>query len=665
MTLPIFYLFKTCPYDIIHQEYCLVKIVKYRYYNLNLSTYFKSRGLFMNVSRGDFREYGPRVIKKNTVVITVSIKPNTQKAELVLIEKDSKKIINKIELTEEFSIGRVYSVEVSDVDIDNLCYLIKEDDKEYVDPYATSVVGRENWGDVAGREKLKYQVYSGISHIEKPWRDTAVSIAPADMVIYKLHMRGFTAGIGTAKGKLGNYKGLLSKLAYIKSLGITSVELMPVYDFEELFLERKLNISSKGKVTEVTEFTGKKNYWGFGEAFYFAPKASYFESASTPTDGMRDMVSTFHKNGIEVIMEMAFAAETTAEMIIECLKYYVKFFHIDGFHIVGCSAPIARIADEPFLAETKIFYEYIPEEILANEKGKKHLFVYNDSFMNVTRQIENHMNGSMVQYANHMRRQNSAYGFVNYMANVNGFSLWDSYSYGEKHNFDNGEDNRDGTNNNYSFNYGIEGKTSNKTINANRFREMRNAFTALMLSQSVPLFVAADEAAATHMGNNNPYCQDNKIGYTIFSKTKGKEALTTFVKQLVEFRKAHKCLRVESPFLMNDYRHLGLPDMSFHGTEPWMMSIGEEQKALGVLYNGAYVDEKEEVFVCYNFHYDSVDMALPLLAPGKRWRLCFNTAEYIDEDFSPKPIHDQQSIKVPGNSISVLVGIKLEKGKNR
>ncbi len=111
---------------------------------------------------------------------------------------------------------------------------------------------------------------------------------------------------------------------------------------------------------------------------------------------------------------------------------------------------------------------------------------------------------------------------------------------------------------------------------------------------------------------------------------------------------------------MNDYKHLGLPDMSFHGSEPWMMSIGEEQKALGVLYNGAYVDEKEEVFICYNFHYDTVEMALPLLAPGKRWRICFNTADYNDKsDFTPKPIDNQQTIKVPGSSISVLVGLRV------
>ena len=617
----------------------------------------------MKATRGDFRDFGSRIIKKNSINITVSIAPTTKKAAILLFDKASKKKLSCIELTQEYSMGRVYSVDISDIDVDKICYLIKEDEKAYIDPYATAVIGRDTWADEKGRKPYDYKVYSGISHLEKPWKDTNIYIEPTDMVIYKLHIRGFTAGMGMSASRVGSYKGVLSKLAYLKELGITSIEFMPLYDFEELFLESKMVISPKGKVSETTEYTGKRNYWGFGEASYFAPKASYFGGADKCVDSMRDMISTLHKNGFEAIMEMAFSKDTTHEMMLECLKYYVKYFHIDGFHIVGCNAPIERIADDPFLSDTKIFYEYIPEEILCKEAGRKHLFIYNDSFMNVTRQIENHMNGSMVQFANHMRRQNSAYGFVNYMANVNGFSMWDSFSYGEKHNFDNGEENRDGTNNNFSFNYGIEGKTTNRIINANRFREMRNAFTALMLAQSVPLFVAADEAAATHFGNNNPYCQDNKTGYTVFSKAKSKEELTGFVKELIKFRKNHKCLRGETPFLMNDYRHLGLPDMSFHGTEPWMMSIGEEQKALGVLYNGAYVDENEEVFVCYNYHYDDVNMALPLLAPGKRWRLCFNTAKY-DGDFSPKPIHDQQSINVPGNSISVLVGIKMKKGTN-
>lgn len=619
-------------------------------------------GLFMNISRGDFREYGPRISGRDAVTFTFAVNAASEKISILLFDKSSKKHISTIDLSDEQAVGLVYSVTVSGINPDNICYLLKEDKNIYVDPYSTAIVGRDIWADAKAREKQQFKVYSGISHIEKAWKDTKVSIAPADMVLYKLHMRGFTAGNNMTEAKIGSYKGLLSKLPYLKKLGITSLEIMPIYDFEELFLENKSNISSNGKITQIQEYADKINYWGFGQADYFAPKASYFGGTAKAAEGLRSMVSKLHANGFEVIMEMAFAVEASADVQLDCLKYYVKYFHIDGFHIVGCNAPIERIAKEPFLGNTKIFYEFIPEEILCSESGRKHLFVYNDSFMNVTRQIQNHMNGSMVQFANHMRRQNGAYGFVNYMANVNGFSLWDSYSYGEKHNWDNGEDNRDGTNNNYSFNYGIEGKTTNKIINANRFREMRNSLTALMMSQSVPLIVAGDEVAATHLGNNNPYCQDNKVGYTVFSKNKSKQSLQRFVEKLIDFRKNHKCVRVETPFLMNDYKHLGLPDMSFHGSEPWMMSIGEEQKALGVLYNGAYVNEDEEVFICYNFHYDTVEMALPLLAPGKRWRICFNTAEYKDDnDFSPKPIDNQQTIKVPGSSISVLVGIMVNK----
>ncbi len=616
----------------------------------------------MNISRGDFREYGPRIIGRETVVFTFSVKPNSNKISILIFDKSTKKQLFLIDVSKEHSMGRVYSVQVQGINPDKICYLIQEDDEICMDPYATAVVGRDIWADDESRAESEFKIYSGISHIEKDWKDSQVRIAPADMILYKMHLRGFTAGCGMTAAKIGSYKGLISKLPHLKKFGVTSIELMPIYDFEELFLENKTSISSKGKMSSKLEFIDKINYWGYGKADYYAPKASYFGGSATACESMRTLVSTLHSKGFEIIMEMSFLNELSDDYIIDCLKYYVKYFHIDGFHIIGCNAPIERIADEPYLATTKIFYEFIPEEILCRESGEKHLFIYNDSFMNVTRQIQNHMNGSMVQFANHMRRQNSAYGFVNYMANVNGFSLWDSYSYGEKHNYDNGEDNRDGTNNNFSFNYGIEGKTTNKTINANRFREMRNAFTALLLSQSIPLIVAGDEVAATHMGNNNPYCQDNKIGYTVFSKTKSKNTLQHFVELLIDFRNNHKCLRVESPFLMNDYKHLGLPDMSFHGSEPWMMSIGEEQKSLGVLYNGAYAQENEEVFVCYNFYYNSVNMALPLLAPGKRWRLCFNTSEFnSDSDFKPKPIHDQQSIIVPGSSISVLVGIKMDK----
>ena len=611
----------------------------------------------MKVVRGDFKDFGAR-IKKGAVIFTVE-KPSDVKAmSLELYDLNTKKKLKSILLTDEYSLGRVYSLEISELDINSVCYKYKTDGKSFMDPYASSIVGRDIWGDSENRKKHNYKLYCGINSLDESFKDYKVNIEPLDMVMYKAHMRGFTLGSGIKGEGAGNYKGFLRKLKYLKKLGITTLELLPLYDFEELFLENKQIINSSGHRVNTVDFADKINYWGYANAFYFSPKASYFGGAKNNLKAFREFVSKIHENGMELVMEMSFS-EVSDDLILDCLHYYVRYFHVDGFHLIGCSAPIERIAVDPYLSDTKIFYEYIDEQILSKEANNKHLFLYNDSFMYVTRQIQNHMNGSMVQFANHMRRQNLKYGFVNYMSSVCGFSLWDSYSYGEKHNLENGEDNRDGNNNNFSFNYGIEGKTNNKLINANRFLQMRNAFSALMLSQSVPLIVAGDEAAATHGGNNNPYCQDNEVGYTVFTKTKNKELLTKFVGELILFRKRHKCIRPENAFSMSDVMHLGLPDLSFHGAEPWSMLIGEEQMSLGVLYNGAYAKENEEVYVCYNFHYDNVSMALPLLEPGKRWRKIFNTYEYNEKsDFNPKPINNQQSIEVPGSSITVLVGLK-------
>ncbi len=610
----------------------------------------------MNITRGDFSQAGA-ITYNGGIQFTFVAHDLASSVALVLYDIISKKEIAVIEMTEEYSFGRVYSVRVSGVSASQVCYLIKEGDALRLDEYARTIVGRDTWADVSGRKKDNFQVYGGIAPLSATFKDYPVTIAPCDMVMYKLHMRGFTKGFNMAEDKC-NYKGLIAKTAYLKKLGVTSIELQPVYDFEELFLTKKEVLSAKGKKQALVEHSGKINYWGYGAASYFAPKASYFGGAAEAVAGFRHLVSHFHKNNMEIIMEMSFSEETDSDLIIQALHYYVRYFHVDGFHIIGCNAPERRIVSDPYLVKTKLFFESLPDDLLQKNDGYKHVFLYNDSYMDVTRQIQNHMNGSMVQYVNHMRRQNSNFGFVNYMSSVTGFSLWDSYSYGEKHNEANGEENRDGTNYNFSINHGIEGATSNKTVNNARFKAMRNAFAALFMSQAVPLIVAADEVACSHSGNNNPYCQDNSIGYTQFLSYKNNRLLRQFVGELVAFRKQHKCIRSEQPYALSDTRHLGIPDLSFHGYEPWSMSIGEEQKAIGILFNGAYADEKEDVYVCYNFHYDLATLALPLLAPGKRWRLVFNTADYNENyDFSYKPLDNQSTITLPGESISVLVAV--------
>ncbi|MCF0131304.1 MAG: hypothetical protein HUJ71_06225 [Pseudobutyrivibrio sp.] len=614
----------------------------------------------MYINTGDFNTFGS-IVAGDYVTFTFSVDNPDSKAALVFYNQSDLCFAFEVGLTDEYRVGQVYSVRFDKKDLVGLCYLIKEQDRLHADPYSRLVAGRDQWNDTS-RRSTDYQVFSGIPFgMEDDWEDSTVKIAPCDMLMYKLHMRGFTYGASLSKNSLGNYKGLINRLAYLKKLNVTTIELMPVYDFEELFLESRMVIDKDGSRKKVTEHTGKVNYWGYTNAYYMAPKASYFGGCNEAIKAFRKLISSIHNEGMECVMEMSFVYGTSHDYIIDTLRYYVRYFHVDGFHILGASAPIDRIATDPFLGDTKIFYEHIPEDILIHQKDNKHLFLYNDSFMYVTRQIQNHMNGSMVQFANHMKRQNIAYGFVNYMSSVCGFTLWDSYSYGEKHNLANGEDNRDGNNNNFSCNYGVEGKTNNKNINAMRFLQMRNGFTAMLLSQGIPLIVAGDEVANSNDGNNNPYCQDNSMGYSMFIKSKSRELMQRFVTQLIDFRMGHKCIRQENAMEMTDYKHIGFPDLSFHGAEPWMMSIGEEQKALGVLYSGAYADEKEDVYVCYNFHYDSVTMALPLLASKKRWRQVLNTSEYNeDTDLTPKPINNQQSIVVNGSSISILVSVNIK-----
>lgn len=605
---------------------------------------------------GDFKEFGARV-SGDEIVITFAISKDAKKAALHIYDKSSKKCLRALEITDEYRFGRVCSVSITDADYSKLCYLIEEDDKLFIDPYSTEIVGREFWGDIDRAEK-GYKVYSGICDINAKWEDTPVDIKSSDMVIYKLHMRGFTMNHGLSRGMQGNSNGVIKLIPYLKEMGVTSVELMPIYDFEDQMHETRTEISPKGKKTQVEVSLGKTNYWGYGDAAYMAPKAAYFKDEA-PLDGLRRLVAEFHKAGIEVILEFAFTGKYSDKYIIDTLKLYKKVYHIDGFHLMGV-VPVERITEDPFLEDTKLFFEDAPREILCAE-AKKRIFIYNDAFTCVLRQIQNHMNGSMVQFANHSRRQNNNYGFVNFAANVTGFTLIDSYSYGEKHNQENGEENRDGNNNNFSSNYGIEGKTNNKNVNKIRLVQTRNAIVSTLMSQGIPLINSGDECLNTAGGNNNPYCQDNKTGWASFSKSKDALETLRFVKAIIEFRKNHKCVHPEGAMELNDYRSLGFPDMSYHGVEPWMMMIGEEQKSLGILYNGAYAAEEEEVYVCYNFGYDTVKMALPRLAPGKRWRQVINTAEYNEEsDFSPKPIHDQESVEVAGGTISILVGQKVK-----
>ncbi len=611
----------------------------------------------MKTRAGDFSEYGTKPTEDG-MMFTFSAREGGACAILLYHISDGR-LAERIEMPPEYAIGDMYSVVLIGKNWQRFVYLYEENGKTFTDPYASWIHGRSRWADESRLEE-GYRVYGGIWQKPYEWQHPQPRLLPQELLLYKLHMRGFSMHHGLPSGKRGNYKGILEKLASLKELGVTAIEFQPIYDFEEVRYEKRQVVSARGKITEEIFPLDKINYWGYGDAFYLAPKASYFGGRDV-TAHCREMIDGIHGMGMEIVMEISFAEGLSDDYMTDVLWRWRRDYRVDGFHIVGCNAPIGRIAAHRGLSDCKIFYENIPQEILEREKERKHLFLYNDYFMHVTRQIQNHMQGSMVQFTNYLRRQNDHFGFVNYIANTDGFTLLDSYSYGEKHNEANGEDNKDGKNVNYSYNYGVEGPTKNRQTSQMRLQQIRNGLCCVFFAQAVPLLRGGDEVLNSQGGNNNPYCQDNATGWVSYGRhLKNKVALREFVKNLIAFRRAHPVLAMDQAVRMTDYKHIGIPDISYHGSEPWLMGIGEEQKAVGILYAGDYAKKTgehkaENVYIAYNFHYQDVELALPAVSGHRRWQFVMNTATEESFSFRPRELEDQQRVRVPGSSVSVYI----------
>lgn len=605
------------------------------------------------VKIGDFQEYGA-IIRDNDVIFTFDTK-KLSSASVLLYDIMSKKLIHEIKLPKEYSVGRVYSVCVSGLDYKNLCYLLKSDKQTFLDPYAKSVIGRENWMD-SKRYEEDYKVYGGFLKEDFDWKYPSAKIQSKDMIMYKLHMRGFTMDHKLNRSEKGNYKGIIALLPKLKELGITTLEFLPIYEFEEMRYKSETRISSGKKAKEVYFPAYGTNYWGYGKGDYFSPKASYFGGKDC-VNHAKEMIDAIHGMHMEVIMEISFSNEDTADYMNLVLQYWVKEYHVDGFHLLGAALPMERIVKQPYLADTKLFYDSYSADVLYSEEDKKHLYVYNDDFTYPLRRLQHHMDGNIADFADQMRRQGEHFGFVNYAASNSGFCLWDVYSYGEKHNFDNGEDNTDGSNYNCSHNHGVEGPTKKATINRIRLMNARCAITSALLSQSVPLILAGDEVNNSQSGNNNPYCQDNEIGWVNFSPRKSAMKFREYVKAVIQFRKEHDILTKDTPMQLNDYKHVGIPDLSYHGREPWIMGIGAEKKAIGIYYSGQYSasKNKEDVMLLYNFYYDTETFAAPKLPGKKKWYFVTNTSL---DTFVPdtNPLEDQTMVSVPGGTVTILVG---------
>ena len=424
--------------------------------------------------------------------------------------------------------------------------------------------------------------------------------------------------------------------------------------------------------------TGRLNYWGYGAGYLFAPKASYTSGKEKePEREFKDLVKEFHKNDIEVLVELYFTGEESAALAQEAVRFWVYEYHVDGVHLSGF-APAELLASDPLLADTKLLAGSwdgvrVPKTAAAPKSRERrwHLGEYNEGFLIDMRRVLKGDEDQVGRLIYQTRRNPDAYGVINYMAATNGFTMMDMVSCEQKHNEANGENNRDGSDYNYTWNCGVEGTTRKKKIVQMRKKQLRNAFLLLFLSQGTPMFLAGDEFGNSQNGNNNAYCQDNEISWLNWHQLETNRDIYEFVKYMIAFRKAHPVFHLPVEPKNIDYLVCGHPDVSYHGVKTWCPEFENFRRQLGILYCGEYGRRADGTsddyfFVAYNMHWEPHEFDLPKLPKGMQWTLCINTDDADNNGICPpesleagqEPQEELRQYMVPPRSILVFRSFK-------
>lgn len=470
--------------------------------------------------------------------------------------------------------------------------------------------------------------------------DKNVRIPAHDRILYALHVRGFTKHRSSGVKHKGTYAGVVEKIPYLQELGINMALLMPAYEFEEVMPENTAQTMEQAVLDYKKELPApgaenKKppriNYWGYQKGLYYVPKAAYAAREDAAVE-FKDMVRAFHTAGIGVTMQFYFPPELGAVEILDILRYWVLEYHIDGFHLMGASLPVALIAEEPLLADSLLL---IGEGEYRHEINKYGQLAYlNDSFLYDMRRFLKGDDNLLNRFAYYVRESGQKQNAVNSIARWDGMRLFDLVSYDRKHNEQNGEDNQDGTNYNCSWNCGVEGKSRKKSIQRLRLRQMKNALTILFIAQGTPLLYSGDEFANTQEGNNNPYCQDNDIAWIKWNRTEFGKELFSFTRHLIYLRKNYHNQYGTS--LPDGDVSSGCPGISFHGRGAWRPDMDPASRSLGIFYCSAPDERNKDaderlVYIGVNMHWEINYLGLPSLPKGKRWIYHTSTGEELPE----------------------------------
>ncbi len=597
---------------------------------------------------GEAFPMGATVVGKRAVQFVTKINQKKE-TSLVLYEKSTGEK-EEYKLSNEYRIGNMYSIIIEDIDPAKYTYNYQENGKEIIDPYAKVICGKEIWGDAENKS-----ISAGIRIENFKWEDDRTLMHPYESsVIYQLHVRGFTKHVSSGVKKKGTFEGIVEKIPYLKDLGITAIELLPSYEFEECEKEppKVLTmeyVKENFKAMPEEKPAIKINYWGFKEAYYFAPKAAY-SAGKNPVNSFKNMVKELHKADIEVIMQFYFPQTIQRSYILEVIKYWVKEYHIDGVRLLGVNIPVSVIASQPELLNTKIMYENIPVHEIYDYQyvpAYKNLASYNEGYLYAVRRFLKGDVGSLQGAFNAMLNSQKQIGNTIYLTNYNTFTLKDLVSFDRKHNEDNGENGRDGNNNNLSWNCGVEGATKKKNIIALRVRQMRNAMILLMLSKGTPVILAGDEFGNSQAGNNNPYCQDNAISWLNWKELMKNQEHFQFTKNMIAFMKENTWLKKTKD---QAARRTGVeyPYMSFHGTDAWKLEwSAANEEAGGILYYADY----SYLYIGFNMHWQENTLALPNIPGNHKWELLLDTSLEQEE----KGIgEDDKTISMPPRTIKII-----------
>lgn len=674
---------------------------------------------------GFFRMYGA-CVASNGVSFTINSHGATR-CTLLLFKPQAPKPYARIPFPDSYRIGDTYSMLVFDIKPDEFEYAFSFDgpyepakgllfngENVLLDPYSRAVTGQRKWGEKPeGGKDFEYRArvvkssfdWGNIKQLEQPFED---------LVIYETHVRGYTKDKSSGVSAPGTFAGLKDKIPYLKDLGINAVELMPIFEFDEMESAR------------VVDGVQLYNYWGYNTVSFFAPNTSYAfnEEHNHEGDELKSLIKALKENGIEVILDVVF--NHTAEgnemgpcfsfkgidnnvyymltpdahyynfsgcgnvmncnhpvvrsFIIDCLRHWAIEYRVDGFRfdlasILGRDqngAPMANppilesLAFDPVLGKMKLIAEAwdagglyqvgsFPSwnrwaEWNGRYRDDMRSFLKGDDGMAgnaITR-----ITGSRDLYSPESRGHKAS---VNFMTCHDGFTLYDLYSYNEKHNEKNGWNNTDGDNNGHSWNCGAEGETDDPNVNGLRRRLIKNAFAALLCSRGPAMFFAGDEFCNTQFGNNNAYCQDNIISWLDWSRLEEFKEIHDFVRHMIQFRKEHPILRK-----MTKPSSCQFPEISVHNGTPFNASTDYKTKLIGIMYAGRNEEDTEDdiVFYCMNAYWESLVMQLPVLPNGKHWHVDTNTnAEYFDgEDFTAKTeLLGVNTIRVPARTTIILV----------